>query len=157
MRVRKNLDNLVVDSAELIATGAITVAKTGQLASAKYWFEAVRLCGATEQTSPPPPSRFAGTQAVEANETADRTGDWWDEAAVVLTSDVKSVQAAATTLSVENEPEAEREDEPGRVSWGGKHEPSSREFGRLGRGDQETPTQRFLARRKAAEFAERIP
>jgi hypothetical protein len=40
-----------VDSAELIAAGVITVAKTGQLASTKYLFEAVGLYPATEQTS----------------------------------------------------------------------------------------------------------
>lgn len=43
-----------------------------------------------------------------------------DEAAAVLISDAKSVKAAATRPSVENEPGVEREDEQGRVSWDGK-------------------------------------
>jgi hypothetical protein len=51
VKVRENINNLVGASAEAIATGVITVAKTGQLASAKYLFEAVGLYPATEQTA----------------------------------------------------------------------------------------------------------
>jgi hypothetical protein len=68
-------DNLVVDSAELIATGVITVAKTGQLAPAKYLFEAVGAVSSDETDVAYAGSGFAGTHAVEANGTADRTGD----------------------------------------------------------------------------------
>jgi len=50
--VRENINVLVRDSAELIAAKVIEVAKMGQLASAKYLFEAVGLYPATEETAP---------------------------------------------------------------------------------------------------------
>jgi len=54
VEVRGNIDNLVKDSAELIAIEVIKVALTGQLATAKYLFEAVGLYPPTEQTVAPP-------------------------------------------------------------------------------------------------------
>jgi hypothetical protein len=54
VQVRENINNLVRDSAEEIATGVIKVAKTGQLTSAKYLFEAAGLYPATEQTMAKP-------------------------------------------------------------------------------------------------------
>jgi hypothetical protein len=50
MQVRENINNLVRLAARDIATEVIKVAKTGQLASAKYLFEAVGLYPATEET-----------------------------------------------------------------------------------------------------------
>jgi len=50
VQVRENINNLVRGSAELIATEVIKVALTGQLATAKYLFEAVGLYPPTEQT-----------------------------------------------------------------------------------------------------------
>jgi hypothetical protein len=50
VEVRVNIDNLVKESAEKIAAEVIKVALTGQLATAKYLFEAVGLYPATEQT-----------------------------------------------------------------------------------------------------------
>jgi hypothetical protein len=50
VQVRENINSLVGNSAEDIASGVIEVAKTGQLASAKYLFEAVGLYPATEET-----------------------------------------------------------------------------------------------------------
>jgi len=41
VQLRENINNLVGESAKDIATKVIEVAKTGQLASAKYLFEAV--------------------------------------------------------------------------------------------------------------------
>jgi hypothetical protein len=55
VRVRENINNLVGSSAKAIATKVIEVAKTGQLASAKYLFEAVGLYPATEETKAKPP------------------------------------------------------------------------------------------------------
>jgi hypothetical protein len=52
VQVRENINDLVKDSAEDIATEVIKVAKTGQLASAKYLFEAVGLYPPTEETRP---------------------------------------------------------------------------------------------------------
>jgi len=53
-RVRENINNLVRESAKDIATEVIKVAKTGQLASARYLFEAVGLYPATEETAADP-------------------------------------------------------------------------------------------------------
>jgi hypothetical protein len=52
--VRENINDLVKNSAEFIATKVIEVARTGQLASAKYLFEAVGLYPATEETEATP-------------------------------------------------------------------------------------------------------
>ncbi len=52
VQVRENINDLVKDSAEDIATEVIKAAKTGQLASAKYLFEAVGLYPPTEETRP---------------------------------------------------------------------------------------------------------
>ena len=54
VEVRVNIDNLVKASAEKIAIEVIKVALTGQLATAKYLFEAVGLYPPTEQTVAPP-------------------------------------------------------------------------------------------------------
>jgi hypothetical protein len=54
VRVRENINNMVKNSARKIATEVIKVAKTGQLASARYLFEAVGLYPATEQTEARP-------------------------------------------------------------------------------------------------------
>ena len=55
VEVRQNINELVKDSAEDIATSVIEVAtRTGQLASAKYLFEAIGLYPATEQTATTP-------------------------------------------------------------------------------------------------------
>ncbi|MGA8764318.1 MAG: hypothetical protein WB562_15735 [Candidatus Sulfotelmatobacter sp.] len=54
VQVRENINDLVRISAKDIATGVIKVAKTGQLASAKYLFEAVGLYPATEATAAKP-------------------------------------------------------------------------------------------------------
>jgi hypothetical protein len=55
VRVRENINDLVGNSAKEIAAKVIEVAKTGQLASAKYLFEAVGLYPATEETRAKPP------------------------------------------------------------------------------------------------------
>jgi hypothetical protein len=55
VEVRENINELVKESAELIVASVIEVAaRTGQLASAKYLFEAAGLYPATEQTEPAP-------------------------------------------------------------------------------------------------------
>ena len=54
MEVRENINELVRASAELIAIEVIKVALTGQLATAKYLFEAAGLYPATEQTAATP-------------------------------------------------------------------------------------------------------
>src|SRR5271163_2442604 len=56
-QVRANISELVKDSAKDIATEVIKVAKTGQLASAKYLFEAAGIYPATEQATVNPIER----------------------------------------------------------------------------------------------------
>jgi hypothetical protein len=51
LQVRENINDLVKNSAEDIAIEVIKVAMTGQLATAKYLFEAVGLYPATEETT----------------------------------------------------------------------------------------------------------
>ena len=53
-RVREAINNMVGNSAEKIATEVINVALTGQVAQAKYLFEAVGLYPATEETAARP-------------------------------------------------------------------------------------------------------
>jgi hypothetical protein len=57
VQVRENINELVKDSAKDIATEVIKVAKTGQLASAKYLFEAAGIYPATEQAAANPIER----------------------------------------------------------------------------------------------------
>ena len=57
VQVRENINELVKDSAKDIATEVIKVAKTGQLASAKYLFEAAGIYPATEQAAVNPIER----------------------------------------------------------------------------------------------------
>jgi hypothetical protein len=51
VKVRESIANLVGASAEIIATQVIEVAKSGQLAPAKYLFEMAGLYPATEETA----------------------------------------------------------------------------------------------------------
>jgi hypothetical protein len=53
-RVRETINNMVGNSAEKIAAKVINVALTGQLAPAKYLFEAAGLYPATEETAARP-------------------------------------------------------------------------------------------------------
>ena len=115
VQVRENINELVKDSAEEIATSVIEVAtRTGQLASAKYLFEAVGLYPATEQTAPPPvKDTLAHTLLTRMGLPTEPVVCDEDEAAALSANDVKGVKAETTTPSAGNEPGAEREDEPG--------------------------------------------
>ncbi len=57
VQVRENINELVRGSAKDIATEVIKVAKTGQLASAKYLFEAAGIYPVTEQAAVNPIER----------------------------------------------------------------------------------------------------
>ena len=117
VEVRQNINKLVKDSAEDIATSVIEVAtRTGQLASAKYLFEAIGLYPATEQTAATP---VAGSLAFTLLKrmglpTEPMISDE-DEPAAGLASDVEA-RTEATTPSVENDAGIEREDEEGASS-----------------------------------------
>jgi hypothetical protein len=115
VKVRENINNLVGVSAEKIAIEVIKVALTGQLAVAKYLFEAIGLYPATEQTAPTPvKGSLAHTLLTRMGLPTEPVICEEEEAAVVLANDVKGVKAEITTPSVENEAGAESEDGPER-------------------------------------------
>jgi len=60
-KIRENIREVVWQSAEEIANGVIAGAKRGQLASAKYLFEAVGLYPAPEETAIPEEHSLAHT------------------------------------------------------------------------------------------------
>ncbi len=97
VQVRENINELVKDSAEDIANSVIEVAtRTGQLASAKYLFEAVGLYPATEQTAPPPViGSLAHTLLRRMGLPTEPVICEEDEAGAVATSDVKAVTTAS--------------------------------------------------------------
>jgi hypothetical protein len=113
VEVRWNIDNLVKDAAELIAAEVIKVALTGQLATAKYLFEAIGLYPATEQTAATPViGSLAHTLLRRMGLPTEPVIRDEDETAAGSTSDVKTLKVETVTPSVENEPGAEGEDGP---------------------------------------------
>jgi hypothetical protein len=54
VQIRTNVNNMVWNSAETIATAMINAAKSGQLATAKYLFEVAGIYPATEETKGKP-------------------------------------------------------------------------------------------------------
>jgi hypothetical protein len=113
VEVRGNIDNLVKNAAELIAAEVIKVALTGQLATAKYLFEAVGLYPPTEQTAAPlVKDTLAHTLLSRMGLPTEPVIFDEDEAAAKAANDAKSVKAETTRPIDGNEPEAEREDEP---------------------------------------------
>jgi hypothetical protein len=97
VEVRGNIDNLVKASAELIAAEVIKVALTGQLATAKYLFEAIGLYPATEQTTPTPViGSLAHTLLKRMGIPTEPVICEENEAAAVLTSAVKDAAPEAT-------------------------------------------------------------
>jgi hypothetical protein len=113
VEVRGNIDNLVKASAVKIATEVIKVALTGQLATAKYLFEAIGLYPATEQTTPAPViGSLAHTLLKRMGLPTESVIREEDEAAVVLTSAAKD---SATETSGVAQEELEREGEEEQV------------------------------------------
>jgi hypothetical protein len=121
VQVRENINNLVRDSAVAIATGVITVAKTGQLASAKYLFEAVGLYPATEQTAArPPDNSLAATLLKRMGLPLDPVVCDEDLVPALVTDDAKRAGTETSMPgSAENEGEA-RDGEQGPVLTEGK-------------------------------------
>jgi hypothetical protein len=121
VEVRGNIDNLVKDAAELIAIEVIKVALTGQLATAKYLFEAIGLYPATEITAPTPVvGSLAHTLLKRMGLPTEPVICEEEEAVVGLVNDVKGVKAETASPTLENGLEAECEDEPGQVPTAGE-------------------------------------
>jgi hypothetical protein len=109
VEVRENINKLVRASAELIAAEVIKVALTGQLATAKYLFEAVGLYPVTEQTAATPAAgSLAFTLLKRMGLPTEPVIRDEDEPDATLTSDAKTTEI--TTLSVEDDPDGERDD-----------------------------------------------
>lgn len=115
VEVRGNIDNLVKDSAVKIATEVIKVALTGQLATAKYLFEAIGLYPATEQTAPTPVvGSLAHTLLKRMGLPTEPVICEEDETAPVVTGDVKGANHETTGNADEDRASAsEGEQEPG--------------------------------------------
>lgn len=116
-RVRENINNLVRDSAKDIATEVIKVAKTGQLASARYLFEAVGLYPATEETAAElPVHSLAHTLLKRMGLPLDPVivDEEPEPAALTMTSGGKGVARETARVAAEEDPvrEGEKAQEP---------------------------------------------
>jgi len=102
-------------SAELIAAEVIKVALTGQLATAKYLFEAIGLYPATERTAPTPVvGSLAHTLLKRMGLPTEPVICEEDETAPVVTGDVKGANHETTGNADEDRASAsEGEQEPG--------------------------------------------
>jgi hypothetical protein len=108
VEVRESINELVMDSAVAIAAGVIEVAKTGQLASAKYLFEAAGIYPATEQTAMRPiETSLAHTLLTRMGLPLEPVICGEDPVPVRLTSEGKDATETARPMVVEEVTEGE--------------------------------------------------
>jgi hypothetical protein len=108
VEVRESINELVMDSAVAIAVGVIEVAKTGQLASAKYLFEAAGIYPATEQTAMRPiETSLAHTLLTRMGLPLEPVICGEDPVPVRLTSEGKDATETARPMVVEEVTEGE--------------------------------------------------
>jgi hypothetical protein len=108
VEVRESINELVMDSAVAIAAGVIEVAKTGQLASAKYLFEAAGIYPATEQTAMRPiETSLAHTLLTRMGLPLEPVICGEDPVLVRLTSEGKDATETARPMVVEEVTEGE--------------------------------------------------
>jgi hypothetical protein len=116
VEVRENINELVKDAAKDIATEVIKVAKTGQLASARYLFEAAGIYPATEQTAMRPiETSLAHTLLTRMGLPLDPVIFSEDPVPALLKSDAKGATETAKPMVVEEIPEGERAEDAGPV------------------------------------------
>ena len=114
--VRENINELVKDSAEAIAIEVIKVAKTGQLAPAKYLFEAAGIYPATERTGMRPiETSLAHTLLTRMGVPLDPVICSEDPVPAGLTSDAEGAAEAAKPMVGEEMPEGECSEDAGPV------------------------------------------
>ena len=112
-KVRESINNLVGASARVIASEVIKVAKKGQLAPAKYLFEAVGLYPATEETSVRP------IETTLAHTLLTRMGIplepvvYEDDPALPLTTDANCAAARSEEVGEDSDGAPEKEPIPG--------------------------------------------
>ncbi|MFZ0136858.1 MAG: hypothetical protein WAK89_07365 [Candidatus Sulfotelmatobacter sp.] len=125
VQVREGINELVKDSAKDIATEVIKVAKTGQLASAKYLFEAAGIYPATEQATVNPIERsLAHTLLTRMGLPLDPV--ICDEEPMTAVSPIEGKNKCTETNApddAEENPEEDRERES-TAAEGEKQEPS---------------------------------
>jgi hypothetical protein len=114
VEVRENINELVKESAEAIAIEVIKVAKTGQLAPAKYLFEAAGIYPATEQTAMRPiETSLAHTLLTRMGLPLEPVICSEEPVPARLTNDAKDAKETARPMVVEEAPEGERVEEAG--------------------------------------------
>ena len=114
VEVRESINELVMDSAVAIAVGVIEVAKTGQLAPAKYLFEAAGIYPVSEQTAMRPiETSLAHTLLTRMGLPLEPVIYGEDPEPVQLTSDGKDAHAATRPMVVAEAPEGERGEDAG--------------------------------------------
>ena len=116
VEVRESINELVMDSAVAIAVGVIEVAKTGQLAPAKYLFEAAGIYPVSEQTAMRPiETSLAHTLLTRMGLPLDPVICSEDPVSALLKSDAKGATETARPMVVEEVPEGERAEDGGPV------------------------------------------
>ena len=114
--VRENINELVKESAEAIAMGVIEAAKTGQLAPAKYLFEAAGIYPMTEQTAMRPiETSLAHTLLTRMGLPLEPVICDEEAVPVGLMSDAKVAIETAKPMVAEEVPEGERDEGAGPV------------------------------------------
>ena len=121
-QVRANINELVKDSAEDIATEVIKVAKTGQLAPAKYLFEAAGIYPPTEQSAANPIERsLAHTLLTRMGLPLDPVVCDEEPTVAILPGAVRGASDEAVKLRVvEEDAKGEGEEEPAALPEGGE-------------------------------------
>ena len=121
-QVRENINELVKDSAKDIATEVIKVAKTGQLASAKYLFEAAGIYPATEQAAANPIERsLAHTLLTRMGLPLDPVICDEEPTTVLLASDENGTRdETVIPIDVEKNAEGVGEEEPAALPGDGE-------------------------------------
>ena len=116
VEVRENINELVKESAEAIAIEVIKVAKTGQLAPAKYLFEAAGIYPATEQTAMRPiETSLAHTLLTRMGLPLEPVICDEDPFPTALTNDGESATETVRAMVVEESPDEERAEDAGPV------------------------------------------
>ena len=116
VEVRENISELVKDAAKDIATEVIKVAKTGQLASARYLFEAAGIYPATEQTAMRPiETSLAHTLLTRMGLPLDPVICSEDPGPTLLKNDAKDATETGRPMVVEEVPEGESGEDAGPV------------------------------------------
>jgi hypothetical protein len=116
VEVRENINELVMESAVAIANIVIEAAKTGQLASARYLFEAAGIYPVTEQTAIRPiETSLAHTLLTRMGLPLDPVICSEEPFPALLKNDAKGAIETAGPMVLEEAPDGERAEDAGPV------------------------------------------